>query len=236
MHAETLQNLRYCVELFGVMAFAFCGAFQAVRCDLGIFGVLLLSEAVALGGGLLRDLVLGVPPVAFHDLGFFIAPGCVALFVFWGHSSARDRKILEGKALDVCDAIAVAIATVTGCVKAMDHGSNVPAAVALGTMSAVGGGILANVLIAEVPPVLRWGHELLVTPAVLGASSAAILHATGHLAVGSAIGSMAAAFLLRVLALHRNWRTPRSLLWNEPAPPVTADHRRRRLHRLPVAR
>lgn len=51
MHAETLQNLRYCVELFGVMAFAFCGAFQAVRCDLGIFGVLLLSEAVALGAG-----------------------------------------------------------------------------------------------------------------------------------------------------------------------------------------
>ncbi|GLY19541.1 hypothetical protein Kisp01_65550 [Kineosporia sp. NBRC 101677] len=47
--------------------------------------------------------------------------------------------------------------------------------------------------------------------------------------------SMAAAFLLRVLALHGNWRIPRSLLWNEPAPPVTADHRRRRSHRLPVA-
>ena len=216
MASAVPDTFTYGVELFGIASFACCGAFQAVRADLSFFGTVLLSVTVGLGGGLFRDLVLGLQPVAFADLGYFCTPLVVAVVVFFAHSAASDRKVLGGSALDTCDAAAVAIASVSGCVKAVDHGANVSAAIALGVITAIGGGVVSNLLVQERPAVLCWGHEMLVTPAVLGAGPAAVLRTSGHLNLASAVACMALVLLIRVLALRRNWHTPRSLLWKAP--------------------
>ena len=111
MAFEVTDTLTYVVELLGIAAFAWGGAFQAVRADLGLFGTALLAASVGLGGGLIRDLILGLRPVAFDDLGYFCTPVLVAVVVFFGHGVANDHRVAKGWVLDVCDAAAVGIAS-----------------------------------------------------------------------------------------------------------------------------
>ncbi|NGO12753.1 trimeric intracellular cation channel family protein [Streptomyces sp. HC44] len=213
---ELSGAVQYVMDLLGIFAFALSGAFLAVRKDFDIFGTVILSEAAGLGGGLFRDVVLGVTPVAFTDLGYFFTPCAAAAIVYFGHRLIDDDKVREGRLFDTSDAAALGLFSVTGTVKALAHGFNIPAAVTLGCVSAFGGGVLASLLALEQPALLRWNHDLYALPTLAGATLTALLHYTGLLNVGTAIGTSLFAFGLRLLALRYNWRTPRSHFWRDP--------------------
>ena len=214
--AELSGAVQYVMDLLGIFAFALSGAFLAVRKDFVIFGSVILSEAAGLGGGVFRDLVLGVTPVAFTDLGYFFAPCAAAVIVYFGHRLRHDDKVDEGRLFDVSDAAALGLFSVTGTTKALSYGFNIPAAVTLGAASAVGGGVLAQLLAFEQPTLLRWNRDLYALPALAGATLAAVLYKTGLLNAATAIGTSLFAFGLRLLALRYNWRTPRSHFWRNP--------------------
>ncbi|MDW6056844.1 trimeric intracellular cation channel family protein [Streptomyces sp. FXJ1.4098] len=225
--AELSGAVQYVMDLLGIFAFALSGAFLAVRKDFDIFGTVILSEAAGLGGGVFRDLVLGVTPVAFTDLGYFFAPWGAAVIVYFGHRLRHDDKVGEARLFDISDAAALGLFSVTGTTKALDHGFNIPAAVTLGCASAVGGGVLAQLLALEQPTLLRWNRDLYALPALAGATLAAVLYKTEALNAATAIGTSLFAFGLRLLALRYNWRTPRSHFWRNPfagmrQQPVTA--------------
>nr|WP_030382021.1 MULTISPECIES: trimeric intracellular cation channel family protein [unclassified Streptomyces] len=207
---------QYVMDLLGIFAFALSGAFIAVRRDFDVFGTVILSEAAGLGGGLFRDLVLQVPPAAFTDLGYYFTPFVAAAVVYFGHRLYDDLLVSKSIIFDVSDAGALGLFSVTGTIKALVHGFNLPAAVTLGAASAVGGGVLASVLAMEVPSLLRWDRDLYALPALVGAGSTAVLHLAGLLDVGTAVGASVFAISLRLLALRYGWRSPRSHFWRNP--------------------
>jgi uncharacterized membrane protein YeiH len=210
------SNLQYTIDLLAIFAFALSGAFLAVRKDFDVFGTVILSEAAGLGGGLFRDLVLGVMPVAFTDLGYFFTPVGAAAVVYFGHRLSLDNKVRDSSLLDVSDAAALGLFSVTGTIKALDHGFSIPAAATLGTASAVGGGALASLVALEVPSLLRWNRDLYALPALVGAGATAVLHVGGLLSTKTALGAAVFAVCLRLLALRYGWRTPRSQFWRDP--------------------
>ncbi|MEU7467557.1 TRIC cation channel family protein [Streptomyces sp. NPDC044984] len=205
-----LTAAQYPLDLAGIFAFALSGAFLAVRKDFDFFGTLLLAEAAGTGGGLFRDLVLRLPPAAFTDTGYCLVPPVAAVVVFVLRPT---RRLVS--ASTVCDAGALGMFSVTGTVKALEHGFAPLPAIALGVTTAVGGGLACGVLAGEIPPVLRWDQDLYVLPALVGAGGTAALDAAGHLDLFSAGCVAALSFTLRISALRRGWRTPRSAVWKQ---------------------
>src|SRR5829696_8115841 len=124
---ELSGAVQYVMDLLGIFAFALSGAFLAVRKDFDVFGTVIHSGAAGLGGGLFRDLVLGVTPVAFTDLGYFFTPCVAAASVYFGHRLHNDDKVHEGRLFDLSDAAALGLFSVTGTIKALSHGFNIPA-------------------------------------------------------------------------------------------------------------
>ncbi|MFD9052940.1 trimeric intracellular cation channel family protein [Streptomyces zaomyceticus] len=197
--------MQYPLDLIGIFAFAVSGAVLAVRKDFDIFGTVLMAAVSGLGGGLFRDLVLNIRPVAFTDLGFWLTPVVAAVVVFFWAGVQRAESCCE-----VSDAAALGLFSVTGTVKALAHGFGPAPAATLGVGTAVGGGILCGVIAREVPVSLRWDRDLYVLPSLIGAATVAVLHGTGRLNVATAAGAALLAFGVRLLAVHFGWRTVRS--------------------------
>ncbi|WP_233510071.1 trimeric intracellular cation channel family protein [Actinomadura craniellae] len=219
----------YSMDLLGIFAFALSGAFLAVRKDFDIFGTIIMAEAAGLGGGLFRDLVIGVTPVAFTDLGYHLVPVTAALAVFFSSRIHRHDRLPE--VVDLLDVAALGLFSVTGTIKALTHGFGLTAAIPLGMAGAVGGGVLSSVLAAEVPALLRWSRDLYILPALVGASLVAVLDALGALNAFTAVVTAMFAIGLRLLGLHYGWHTPRAFVWRNPfagmreqPPPPGHDH------------
>ena len=212
--SELSDAVQYSMDLIGIFAFALSGAFLAVHKDFNIFGTFLLAEAAGLGGGLFRDLVIGVTPVAFTDTGYYLAPFVATLIIFFTARAHRGDTLF--RIYDLGDAAALGLFSVTGTIKALSHGLNLPAATTLGVGSAVGGGVLSNILALEVPSALRWNRNLYILPALIGAGTVALLSASGLLNVVTAATAALAAFGLRVLALHYRWHTLRAYVRRNP--------------------
>ncbi len=200
-------SVQHALDLVGIFVFAISGALLAVRKNFDVFGIVVLAEVTALGGGLLRDLIIGaVPPAAFTDLGYFTTPLIAAALVFFLHPEVER---IQGSVM-AFDAAGLGLFCVTGTTKAYDHGLGLTASAALGLATAVGGGVLRDVLANEVPSLLRWDRDLYAVPAIVGASMVALFIRFDALnAVTSAV-AVVAAFLLRLLALRFHWRAPRA--------------------------
>ena len=202
-------SVQHTLDLIGIFVFAISGALLAVRKNFDVFGIAVLAEVTALGGGLFRDVVIGaVPPAAFTDLGYFLTPLLATTLVFFLHPHVE--RIQTG--VNVFDAAGLGLFCVAGTAKAYDYGLNLTASVALGLATAVGGGVLRDVLANEVPSLLRWDRDLYAVPAIVGASLTVLcIH---HDALTPVTGTLAAvtAFVLRLLAMRFHWRAPRA--WN----------------------
>ncbi|WOX12739.1 trimeric intracellular cation channel family protein [Streptomyces sp. N50] len=202
-------SVQHTLDLVGIFVFAISGALLAVRKNFDVFGIAVLAEVTALGGGVFRDLIIGaVPPAAFTDLGYFSTPLFAALLVFFLHPHVE--RIQAG--VNVFDAAGLGLFCVTGTVKAYDYGLGLTASVALGLGSAVGGGVLRDVLANETPSLLRWDRDLYAVPAIVGATMVAVCiryDALGPFTSGLAVVT---AFVLRLLAMRFHWRAPRA--WN----------------------
>jgi uncharacterized membrane protein YeiH len=196
-------------EPLGVAVFALTGALVAARRGMDPFGFALLATATGIGGGTVRDLLLGVRPV------FWVAEPrdviiCVivtgATYALGPERVARIEGDARGRLLLWADALGLALFAVIGAQRALAAGASALPAVALGTITATFGGIIRDLLAGTVPLLLR--REIYVTAAALGAAVVAAAHSAG-LNPGLAGGlGFAAAFALRALALLRGWSLP----------------------------
>ncbi|MFI0779245.1 trimeric intracellular cation channel family protein [Streptomyces sp. NPDC021212] len=202
-------SVQHAFEIVGIFVFAISGALLAVRKNFDVFGMAVLAEATALGGGVFRDLVIGaVPPAAFVDLGYFFTPLVATVLVFFLHPQVERIT----RAVGVFDAAGLGLFCVEGTVKAHQHGLGLTSSVTLGMATAVGGGVLRDVLAHEVPSLLRWDRDLYAVPAIVGGSIAALLiHFDALTGATSALAAVV-AFVTRLLAMRYGWRAPRA--WN----------------------
>ena len=194
-------------DLIGIFVFAISGALLAVRKNFDVFGMAVLAEVTALGGGLFRDLVIGaVPPAAFTDLGYFLTPLLATLLVFFLHPQVERIQV----AVNVFDAAGLGLFCVAGTIKAYEYGLGLTASAGLGLTTAVGGGVLRDVLANEVPSLLRWDRDLYAVPAIVGSALAALCIRYDALNPFTSGLAVITAFVLRLLAMRYHWRAPRA--------------------------
>lgn len=211
-NARVLQQLfspsvQHTLDLIGIFVFAISGALLAVRKNVDVFGMAVLAEVTALGGGLFRDLVIGaVPPAAFTDLGYFLTPLLATLLVFFLHPQVER---IQG-AVNVFDAAGLGLFCVAGTIKAYEYGLGLTASAGLGLTTAVGGGVLRDVLANEVPSLLRWDRDLYAVPAIVGSALAALCIRYDALNPVTSGLAVITAFVLRLLAMRYHWRAPRA--------------------------
>lgn len=217
---ELTATAQYLLDLLGIFGFALSGGLLGVRKDFNFFGTVVLAEAAGLGGGLLRDLVLDVPSIAFTDPGYPIAPVAAALIVYISRPLARPPYLF-----DVLDTVGLGLFSVTGTIKGLQHGMDAVPSAALGVITAMGGGILASAVARELPSMLRWDSDRYAMPSITGAGTAAALHTAGALNLVTATVAALAAFTFRLMALHFRWRPRRSTTWQTvPTQPPPLPH------------
>ena len=196
------------LDLVGTFAFALNGALTAVRAvHVDVVGVVTLGMITAVGGGIIRDILLGaLPPATFVDWRYLAvaAAGGVIAFLF-------GRKLTRfTRAIDVLDAAGLGLFAVTGAGKALELGVGPVQAIILGTVTGVGGGTLRDVLIRRVPGVLSSG--LYAIPALVGAALAVIAAGGGLdrvLGAPVALGAAAVCFAIRMIGLHFGLDAPK---------------------------
>ena len=187
-------------ELAGTFVFAVSGALVAVRARLDLFGTLVLAGATGLGGGLVRDVLLGdVPPPGLVDWRFLVTAALAGVATFFWHPAVARWESL----ILALDAAGLALFCVIGALKASNAGLDLVPAALLGTITAVGGGIARDVLANRVPVVLEGGWY--ATPALVGAAWAAFAQGEGLPTALVLAPGMVACFVWRALALHRGW-------------------------------
>ncbi|GAA2289656.1 trimeric intracellular cation channel family protein [Streptomyces hawaiiensis] len=200
-------SVQHTLDLIGIFVFAISGALLAVRKNFDVFGMAVLAEVTALGGGLFRDLVIGaVPPAAFTDLGYFLTPLLATLLVFFLHPQVERIQT----AVNVFDAAGLGLFCVAGTIKAYEYGLGLTASAGLGLTTAVGGGVLRDVLANEVPSLLRWDRDLYAVPAIVGSALAALCIRYDALNPVTSGVAVITAFVLRLLAMRYHWRAPRA--------------------------
>lgn len=191
------------LDLTGTFAFAVSGALAGVRHRLDLFGVLVLSFAAATAGGILRDLMIGaVPPASIADWRYVAVSILAGGVTFFWHSSMNRLQ----QALLLFDAIGLGLFAVAGASKALAYQlAPVPAAL-LGMLTGIGGGVVRDLLVAEVPAVLR--RDVYAVAALAGATVVVAGHLAQWPAQPVAIGGAGLCFGIRMLALRRGWQFP----------------------------
>jgi len=190
----------YLFDLIGVGVFAVSGALAAGRRRLDLIGVVVAAAVTAVGGGTIRDLLLDRHPIFWltdsrYLLVIIGATIATILYVRW--------KRVPGVALDVADALGLALFTVTGAQVAERAGMPVITCVLLGTITGAAGGVIRDVLLAQVPHILQRG-SLYATAAIAGASAYLALAALGVSSAVASLAGMACVAVLRLAAIV--WR------------------------------
>jgi uncharacterized membrane protein YeiH len=193
------------LNLAGTFVFGLSGGLAAVRDRLDLFGVVVLAAVVGLAGGITRDVLIGTPPATFRDWRYLAAVAAAGVVCFFaGRMLERaERSVM------IFDALGLGLFAVTGATKALQFGLGPVQAVLLGTITGVGGGMLRDVLLREVPTVLREG--LYAIPALLGATVLVVAQQAGSTnPVFPVLGALVCV-IVRLLGLRYGV--------NVPAPP-----------------
>ncbi|GAB3870619.1 TRIC cation channel family protein [Kibdelosporangium lantanae] len=191
------------LDLVGIAVFAASGALAGVRARLDTFGVVVLGMTTALGGGIVRDVLLGVhPPTTLRDWRYLLVPIVTSLVVFWFHPQvARLRR-----AVLLADAVGLGLFTVSGTAVALAHDVPTYTACLIGMTSGIGGGAVRDVLLREIPMVLR--KEIYALAALAGGVVVVIGSVLGWPAGPVAIVGAAITVAIRLVALWRHWNAP----------------------------
>jgi uncharacterized membrane protein YeiH len=191
------------LDLLGVAVFAVSGAELALEEQLDLFGVLVLAAVTALGGGLLRDLLLGAtPPAALKDGRYLVVALLTGVLVFL----AAGRTTRIAGTVRVFDAAGLGLFVATGTTKALDAGLGTVPAIAVGCLTGIGGGMARDVLVGEVPVVLR--RELYAVPAALGAAVVTVGNGLDLDRGPIAAAGAGLVFAVRMLGVWRDWHFP----------------------------
>jgi uncharacterized membrane protein YeiH len=191
------------LDFIGTFAFAISGALVAVRHRLDLFGVLVLSFAAAAAGGIVRDVLLGAtPPIAVVDWRYLAVSMLAGLLTFYRHQQVERMR----NPVQLFDAVGLALFAVLGANKALAAGLGPVGAIMLGVLTGIGGGIARDVLVAEVPHVLR--RELYAVAAFAGAVVVVVGDAFALPPAPVAVVGAVLCFTVRWLAIRRGWRLP----------------------------
>lgn len=198
-------------DALGTVAFAMSGAFKAVRHRLDILGVLVLGFVTAMGGGIVRDALLHRTPVAFLTNGpaFYSLLGCVlaALWPFFARILRMPAEIEADRTFLLMDAVGLAVFAVTGARLGVESGLPLWSTVLLAALTGVGGGAIRDLLVLEVPLVLK--ADFYATAALIGGVIFAVLDGVAVPAALTSLAAFGVTLVLRVLAIYRGWHLPR---------------------------
>jgi uncharacterized membrane protein YeiH len=194
------------LDLAGTFVFALSGAAAAVKERLDLFGVLVLAFAASSAGGITRDLLIGaVPPGAISDWRYLAAALLAGLIVFFWYPITKRLPNLRNRIL-IFDAAGLALFAVAGTQKALGYRLNPVMAALLGVLSGIGGGMLRDVLLAQIPTVLR--SELYAVAALAGAAVVVLGSLLDLPPAATAVTGAAICFGIRFIAIRRGWRLP----------------------------
>ncbi len=200
----TEPPLLLALDLAGTFVFAVNGALtglEAARLD--IIGMLTLGMVTAVGGGIVRDvLISAVPPAAFRYWPYLAVAAGGALIAFFFSRVLRRFTLPIG----LLDAAGLSLFCVTGATKSLQYGLGAVPAIILGAVTGVGGGTIRDVLVRRVPTVLTSG--LYAIPALVGAAIAVTAVQTSVYGVPAALGAALACFLIRAAGIRYNLDAP----------------------------
>ena len=190
-------------DLIGTFVFALSGATLAVRQRLDLFGVLVLSCAAAVSGGIARDVLIGAqPPAALADWRYLATAMLAGVATFWWRGKTERLR----NPVQLFDAAGLALFAVLGTDKALAYGLSPFAAMLLGMLSGIGGGIARDLLVARTPVVLQ--AELYAVAALLGGAVVAIAEVAGWPRTPAMVVGALACFGLRYMAIRHGWQLP----------------------------
>jgi len=190
-------------DLGGTFVFALSGATAAVKHRLDLFGVLVLSFAAGNSGGIARDVMIGaVPPAAISDWRYIAVSMLAGLITFYWY---RTINRLSSPVL-VFDAAGLALFAVSGAGKALAFHAGPVAATLLGMLTGIGGGMARDILVREIPTVLR--TELYAVAALIGAAVVVLGRMLQVPASAAAVAGAVFCFGLRFMAMRRGWHLP----------------------------
>lgn len=202
-------------EFAGTVAFAVSGAMVAVHKRVDLFGVLFLGMITALGGGALRDVLLGrFPPAMFSNYGYVVTAVAAALVVFVAARMLTERYVLKETAIEqinnVFDALGLGVFAVTGTALAigLGYGDNGFLAVFMGMTTAIGGGVLRDLLLREIPFVLK--KRIYAIAAICGGLTYYLGWLLGAPETLALCAGVAVTFVLRLLATIFKWNLPKA--------------------------
>jgi uncharacterized membrane protein YeiH len=202
--AISADHLLLAVDIAGTFVFAVEGAMAAVNGNLDLIGVMTLAFSTALGGGIVRDMLLGaLPPASLRDWRYPTIVLATAVLVFFLHQFVR---VIPGEAVQILDAAGLAIFAIAGTQKAMLYKMNPLVAVLLGTITGVGGGTIRDVLLNQVPKVLQF--EIYASAAMLGSACMFLATKVRFSASWAAGFGAFVCFFLRVISLWKHWNLP----------------------------
>ena len=200
-----VNTLLVAFDLGGTFVFALSGAMAGVNARLDLFGVLVLSFAAGNSGGIARDVMIGaLPPAAVSDWRYVVVSIAAGLVTFYWH---RIIERLSSPVL-VFDAAGLALFAVSGTSKALLFGAGPVAATLLGMLTGIGGGMVRDVVLNDIPAVLR--TDLYAVAALVGAAvvaAGALMHLPSS---ASAVVGALLCFGLRFVAMRRGWQLPKA--------------------------
>jgi uncharacterized membrane protein YeiH len=201
-----MRTLVLILDIVGTFVFALAGATAGARRQLDIFGVLVLAFAAACSGGILRDILIGAtPPAAISDWRYLTTSMLAGIVAFRWHATIE--RIANP--VRMFDAAGLALFAVAGAQKALAYELPGVMAALLGMLTGIGGGVARDVLLAQVPSVLR--SDLYAVAALAGATIVVLGDRFAVSPVVSAIAGATLCFALRLLAIKRGWQLPKPL-------------------------
>ena len=197
-------KLLFAVDLAGTLLFGIEGATAAIAGHLDLLGLTVLAFSTALAGGIIRDLMIGaVPPSSLRDWRYSAMAFAGAAIVFFLH---RFVQGIPGTVMVVLDAAALALFAVAGTQKALIYKMHPFVAILLGTITAVGGGTLRDILLARIPLVLR--ADVYATAAMAGSAGMILSRKMGLSPTLAAFLGGVLCFGLRLVSVWRHWNLP----------------------------
>jgi uncharacterized membrane protein YeiH len=184
------------LNLVGTFVFGLSGGMAGVRKQLDLFGAVVLAVVVGVAGGTIRDLLIGIPPQTFRDWRYLAVAGAAGLLTTLAHPAINRLQ----RPIDMLDAAGLALFCVSGAATALAHRLGVVDSVILGAITGIGGGMLRDILVREIPTVLRGG--LYAIPALIGAGIVVIAYHAGDHTITFPIVGAAACFLMRMAGLR----------------------------------
>lgn len=210
------DQLFLATEFVGTVSFAVSGAMIAIKKRVDLFGVLFLGIITALGGGMLRDMMIGeIPPAMFRSPVGLTTAAVTSLLVFLVAAAFKKQYLSEEKTIDsinnVFDALGLGAFTVIGVQAAMNAGftDNVVLIVFMGMVTGIGGGLIRDLMVMEIPFVLR--KRVYAVASIVGGCLFCFLTHTGLPEYVNVFVSIFTVFAIRLLATHFEWNLPKAI-------------------------